>query len=270
MTQQNWRTETDAVDYFGNQKKTLAVADRRPVIRKAGDIVGPGIAGEATRITDFNDILATFNGYYAADVGAASAPNNTDTFLGHVEMDPTFGGKQTFTSLQTGEDYTRVFTRSPADPDAISWGGWRCSDHVPPTAYRPQSGNFYATTCQSGITTLLTMPDMDSFGTPGTFDFNSTSVVINRPGVYSGWLRIGGAASVIIDNLTVFMPDGSSINTALTYKGTSLYPRLWVPLHFHSLMSQGYIQVNAVQTTGSNQDIFIFQFHLSRIGDVPN
>lgn len=121
---QNWRTETNATDYFGQQKKQLQVADRRPVIRRASDLVGPGINTYAIRIDDFNNLLATFNGFYSALAGAFNAPNTEENFVGHVASDAELGGVQVFTGLTSGFTYTRLFNRSPADPELIGWTGW--------------------------------------------------------------------------------------------------------------------------------------------------
>lgn len=121
---QNWRTEIGAQDYFGHQQKKLQIADRRPVIRRASDLVGPGIGATAVRITNFNDLLATFDGFFSADANAASAPNDTDAFVGFTSSDSELGGLQQFTSLATGVVYQRVFTRNPADSSAVYWGAW--------------------------------------------------------------------------------------------------------------------------------------------------
>lgn len=122
---QNWRTEVDAQDYFGHQKKQLNVADRRPVIRKASDLVGPGIGLSATRITDFNNLLATFDGYYSAEAGAANAPTDDQQYVGITTMDAELGGVQVFYGLTDNGVYRRIFTRNPADASAIYWGAWR-------------------------------------------------------------------------------------------------------------------------------------------------
>lgn len=125
MNQQNWRTEITGQDYFGHQKKQAAVENRRPVIRKASDLVGPGIASSAVRITDFNNILATFNGYFSADAEATNAPNTTDQFIGFVSSDAELGGVQQFTSLTDGKVWVRVFNRNPADSSALYFGTWK-------------------------------------------------------------------------------------------------------------------------------------------------
>lgn len=121
---QSWRTEVDAADYFGNQKKKLEVADRRPVIRRPSDLVGPNIGSAATRITDFNDILATYNGFCSAAPGAVGAPNATDAFIGYVIMDDELGGEQVFRSLVDGVEYARTALRNPSDPTSITWSSW--------------------------------------------------------------------------------------------------------------------------------------------------
>lgn len=121
---QNWRQETDADVYFQHQKKQGALADRRPVIRRASDLVGPGINTYAIRIDDFNNLLATFNGFYSALLGALNAPNSTENFVGYVASDAELGGVQVFTGVTSGSTYTRIFNRSPADPELIGWTAW--------------------------------------------------------------------------------------------------------------------------------------------------
>lgn len=128
--QQNWRTEVTAEDYFLHQKKQMQVADRRPVIRRASDIVGPGISANATRLLDFNNVLATYNGFYSAAPGAINSPDfdsdpdDWQAFVGTVSSDAELGGVQTFTGLDTAVVYQRVFKRSPSDASFLYWGIW--------------------------------------------------------------------------------------------------------------------------------------------------
>lgn len=121
---QDWRTEITALDYFGHQKKVLQVADRRPVIRQASDLVGPGIDATAVRISDFNDQLATYNGFYAAVTGTLNAPTSVSPFVVFVSSDAELGGVQIATALDTNVSYRRCFTRSPSDPDTLFWTAW--------------------------------------------------------------------------------------------------------------------------------------------------
>lgn len=121
---QNWRTEVDATDYFSHQKKQVQLADRRPVIRRASDLVGPGIAPTAVRITNYNDLLAAYNGFFSSAPGAANAPTTGDSYVGTVVGDAELGGIQTFTNLDTEVRYQRVFRRNPSDAATIYWGAW--------------------------------------------------------------------------------------------------------------------------------------------------
>jgi hypothetical protein len=151
--ERNWRTEINSADYFGHQKKALAVESRRPVIRRASDLVGPGIAASAVRVTDFNDILATFNGYFAAEAGADNAPTPDQAYVGVTTMDSEIGGAQVFYGMDDGGTYKRIFTRNPADSSAVYWGLWQAdvntdADWVAPTLLNGwvDIGGGYATT----------------------------------------------------------------------------------------------------------------------------
>lgn len=124
----NWRpTETDSAIFFGNQKKRQAIEARRPVLRKASDLVGPGIAGAAVRVTNWNDTLALFNGYFSSLPGAQAAPNSVENFTGFTVMDTDIGGIQTLTGMASGAEYKRIFTRNPSDPSSVAFGLWQAN-----------------------------------------------------------------------------------------------------------------------------------------------
>jgi hypothetical protein len=76
------------------------------------------------RLTDFNDTLATYNGFYAAAEGAANAPTADDAYVGTIAGDAELGGVQTFTGLTSENRYQRVFRRNPSDAETIYWGSW--------------------------------------------------------------------------------------------------------------------------------------------------
>ena len=130
---QERRPEINASDYFSNSQRKLAVADRRPVIRRASDLVGPGISMNAIRITDYNDLLATFNGFFSSN-RAQNGPDvettgpdegfDTNTYSGFVSSDAELGGVQLITDLNTGTRYQRTFRRSPMDDATIYWTAW--------------------------------------------------------------------------------------------------------------------------------------------------
>jgi hypothetical protein len=118
------RIEIDALDYLGARQKELNLNSRRPQVRKASDLVGPGIGAQAVRITNFSDLLAVFNGFYSAAPGATDAPNSTHPFVGHTVSDAELGGVQIFTSLTNGTVYRRTFLRNPSDASVLYWGSW--------------------------------------------------------------------------------------------------------------------------------------------------
>lgn len=121
---ENWPIITDAGDYFGQEKKKVSLEQRRPQIRKASDLVGPGIAATAVRITDFNDTLATYNGFFSAKAGALNAPNGTHDFVGYTVADSEFGGMQVFRSMTSAAQFVRMMRRNPGDPEFITWSSW--------------------------------------------------------------------------------------------------------------------------------------------------
>lgn len=164
---QNWRNEVNAADHFLHQKKRVELEARRPVIKRASDLVGPGIGASAVRITNFNDLLATYNGYYGSAPGAANAPEATDSYVGITVMDDILGGTQVFTGMVSGNEFKRIFRRNPSDPSSVSFTAWEevgappTSPFVPEQAYDEKTNNFtstntsmYSTAAASTITGL--------------------------------------------------------------------------------------------------------------------
>lgn len=128
----NWRPEIDAEDYFGHQKKRLSLADRRPVIRTAADLVGPGVNSFCTRIENFSDPIATYNGWFSALADTPNAPLPEIPFVGYVISDAEegMGGVQRFTAMETyssvhllGTQYQRLFYRRTGG--VIHWMTWQ-------------------------------------------------------------------------------------------------------------------------------------------------
>lgn len=201
---QNWRTEVDALDYLGHQRKQLQVADRRPVIRKASDLVGPGIGSMAVQITDFNDSLALHNGYYTSAAGATGAPNAVDAFVGTVVADETRGILQTFTGLTTGIRYTRMLKRHPIDPTYIVPG----SVWLP--QYRAQTGRESTTAITAG-TTWNTITGTITFAVP--FVGSVPEVFLQNRTAYTG------ADPVLLEPVSVTLTGFAIQGRCATAKG---------------------------------------------------
>jgi len=266
---EDWRIQTSGEDYLRNQQKRVALEQRRPVIRQASDLVGPGIGAEATRITDYNDILATFNGYYASEAGVALyAPNTTDAFIGSVIMDATLGGVQTFTSLSTGVEYTRTFIRNPSDEASISFGLWHSVETIPATAYTPTVTGVAQsiTEFDDNEEVIFTMPLMDFLGEPYTYARSERTLAILRPGVYSGYFWWRTTENIITDYLKIAFPNGNEQTYDVMYNVIS-GSGLQVPLHFVATGATGFVQVSGYQHDSPNQHAEFERLHLSRIGD---
>lgn len=264
---ENWRTGTNAEDYFSHQQKRLALEQRRPVIRKASDLVGPGIDASAVRITDFNDALATFNGFFSAEGSALNAPANED-MTGWTSVDSELGGVQYFTGLVSGNRYIRTFRRAPFDPETITWAAWSIDYRIPPTARAISS---YNTTVPSGIATLLRAPS--PLGGVGVTDTYSTTGpagggVINvlKPGVYTGSVSVESSANFTL-SLTVSFPYLLTSDVEVL-GSTSPANGIRIPITvIHTGSTPGAISIEANQTSGSNQVVRWTKMNLTRTGD---
>lgn len=122
---QNWRTRVNAQDHFGQEKRRAEIEQRRPALRSPRDLgLGPGIGASAVKVTNWNDLLAQYDGYFSSEVGAFGAPNDTEAFVGLTINDSTLGGVQEATGVVSGNHYRRVFRRNPSDARSVSFAAW--------------------------------------------------------------------------------------------------------------------------------------------------
>lgn len=262
-TGKDWRIETDGMDYFRSQKKTLEVADRRPVIRKAGDLVGPGIGANTTRLTDYNDLLATFNGYFSSAIGALNAPTADEAFVGEIISDAELGGMQVFTGLSTGIEYRRTFSRSPIDPEALSWSPWIGSNRLVPSV---RGFSERDTNVLSGTATALITPTLSFFGPAGYYSQTDTGIQILRQGIYTGVIQIGDrGGSTVVSNLTVYLPDGTT-TIAQTQLNVQLVSTVHIPFTVRAADGEQGFTIALIQSSGVPRDLW-WRFSCARIGD---
>lgn len=259
---ENWRTQINAVDYFGQQKKQVAIEQRRPTIRKASDLVGPGIGAEAVRIDDYNNLLATFNGYYASAVGAANAPNNVEAFVGTVISDAEFGGRQVFTGLTSGTEYSRTFTRSPTDPETIGWGLWSGQRILPSV-----SGYTFNSTLVPNLSmTILVPPLLNSIGESGIYEPGDSGIRIRKQGVYSAVIQVGSSYGVgAMANVVIQRPNGT-VTTAITHSSVPLGPTVDFPLTVWASDDNQGFAVLIYHSLGATPG-FWWRFLCTRLGD---
>lgn len=261
MSNKDWRIETDSMDYFQHQKKTIEVSDRRPVIRKAGDLVGPGIGANSTRIDDYSDLLATFNGYYSSAPGASNAPNATEAFVGYVISDAELGGTQIFTSLSTGIEFTRLFERSPTAPETIGWGEWR-GQRIPATA---QGYDKIDTPVPNGWSLVLPAPALVTVGDSDVYESTSAGVLLKKQGVYSGSVQVGDLVGATVATVFLYVPVGNEI-IQLGQIGVPLGPTVHIPFTAVATDNEQAVSVLVQQSSGAERAIW-WRFSCTRVGD---
>lgn len=265
MSDQNWRIPIDASIYLGNQKKRVEIEQRRPTIRKASDLVGPGIGAEAVRLDDYNDLLATFNGYYSSAPGALNAPNATEAFVGQIISDAEYGGRQVFTGLTSGNEYTRTFTRSPTDPESLGWGPWTGQRVLPSaTSYTGQ-----ITEVMHQSMTILNAPPLTIIGEAGVYENASVGVRIRKQGVYTGNIHVGSTYGITtMANVVVQLPFGAT-STYVTYPSQPLGPGLTIPFTVTTPDGNQGFSIAVYHSLGGPGTLvpFYYWFQCTRLGD---
>lgn len=262
----DWKIQTNTSDYLSQQKRRGDIEVRRPTIRQASDLVGPGIGAAAIRITDFNNLLATFNGYYSAAAGALSAPNDSEAFVGQVVSDAELGGRQIFTGLTSGVEYSRTFTRSPTDPETLGWGVWS-GQRIPVTA---QGYTVNQTLVPAAADTILLPPNLDVVKDPaeiGVYSVSPAGIRILRQGVYTGMIQVGAnSLSAVVDSVTVRRPDGLT-TTQITNLSVPLGPTYHYPFTvWASDENQGFGVSVSHSLPGTGNRMW-WRFTCTRIGD---
>lgn len=260
----NWRTEVDAEDYFGHQKKKLDIADRRPLIRRASDLVGPGIGPHARPLTNFNDILATFNGYYASEQGAENTPPGAGPFVGSVVSDSSNGGTQTFTDLDSGIEHRRIFRRNPSDPSRVEWSFWDTEATSSIRRY-PSSSNTKVTSVLGATLQQLFLPTTSAYsGAPGVFSFPASGYQISvlLPGTYTGFVTVKAGATV---SVRVYVPH-DELGTALL-TDHHMFQTTTATIHF-SFDTSEYSDLVSFYflSTGTSGGVEVVDFSLTRVG----
>ena len=341
MSDQNWRIQTDATDYFGQQKKAAAVESRRPVPRKPSDLtgLGPAINASAIRLDDLNDPLAINNGFFSARAGAANAPavvvttltaarnsgtaytnlavspipaellvgadvlivsgnvrqwvrtstsvaagassipitsatmqatfpagttvRSSENFIGETIVDPEFGGVQVFSGFTSGVEYRRMFSRRPGDAETIDFGLWQAAETAPSSL---RTTSVTATSIGTGTSVALTAPTIATQGV-AAFTRTTTQINITRPGIYTGHIRFSSITgdSVRMAEMTVRFP-GYSVESANTGTSVATGSGYYIPLDFTTVMTSGYIAVEARAATGGSGSAN-WRLELTRIGD---
>lgn len=121
-----WTIPEDTFGYLRHEQKRLDNQNRRPAALVAMDLVGPGIAKSATRVTNLNDPIALNNGFFSAAAGAEGAPAAGIDYVFVTISDAELGGVQIIWPVSTAslQTFWRKFTRNPLDPTYITFSAW--------------------------------------------------------------------------------------------------------------------------------------------------
>jgi hypothetical protein len=92
--QNNWTIDINANDWMRSMEKRVLHNDRRPSIRAASDLLGPGFAPYAVQTNDWNSEAACRQGYWWSTVGVINSPDNGKEWLGTVIVTPDGFGIQ--------------------------------------------------------------------------------------------------------------------------------------------------------------------------------
>lgn len=264
---ENWRIETNGFDYLQHQQKKGNLADRRPVIRKASDLVGPGIGSASTRVSDWNNLLATFNGYYSSAPGAINAPNATDAFVGYTISDAELGGRQVVTSLATGVEYKRTFNRSPTDPEALGWTVWT-GQRVPPTI-QSTAVNAFATGVLHGTPTIVAPPLLSNIGDSGVYERSDAGIRLLKQGVYTGSIEVApiNYTSTTAMTMRVKQPNGTALEE-IERLYTAVGPTMISPFTVVAKDDNQGFSAAVLHNAGTGVTVyFTMRFYCTRLGD---
>lgn len=169
MSDQNWVVPTDALEFFSQQNRRIGQEERRPSVRKASDLLGPGIAPYAVPLTDFNSDMAAFNGLFIAEPStpyANNGPDNTKWWVGQTVADQFNGGWQMFSTFQPGDlvgarhtIMVRSFSLAP-DSNARFYSDWQPLGGAPPSVARAVASGALGNTNASGFVTVPFNPPL--------------------------------------------------------------------------------------------------------------
>src|SRR6478752_7437205 len=113
-----WRDLNDASDWFRDMEKQMLREQRKRT--ESGSFVGTNIQGEAHQIIDWNDVTATYNGWFFTEVAPSTetvpaqpnnSPDETKAWLGQTRVDDDGFGVQYVTSYKetSPQEFMRRF-----------------------------------------------------------------------------------------------------------------------------------------------------------------
>lgn len=99
--QNNWAIDIDANDWMRGLEKRVLHEERRPSIRSAADLLGPGYAPYAVETSNWNSDSAARNGLWWSAANSLNSPNAAKAWMGQTISNSDGTGYQILTE-QTG------------------------------------------------------------------------------------------------------------------------------------------------------------------------
>lgn len=84
-------------DWMRNIERRLLNQERRVQITTAADLLGPGVGPNATEVSDWNNDVIDFNGFFFSQPGALNSPDTDHWWMGYSLADPDGVGFQRIT-----------------------------------------------------------------------------------------------------------------------------------------------------------------------------
>lgn len=107
----------DAEGVMRHMEKRLRHEERRPSVRKAADLLGPGLGPHAVTIDDLDGDVAAFNAIVFAPIGTTNSPDPAKDWIGEVIATAAEGGRQTLSTFRAAdsphETWVRAFNYIP-------------------------------------------------------------------------------------------------------------------------------------------------------------
>lgn len=125
--QQSGRVNLTLDDWMRDIETRILHEERRPQIRNAADIMGPGLGPKTMQLVDWNDDATTFNGFFWSDVNSRNSPDANKQWMGYNLVNADGSGYQRVYEFKGQGDDTTMVTyvrRSLGSGASRTWGPW--------------------------------------------------------------------------------------------------------------------------------------------------